>query len=480
MWPPRFATGLVATPKRREALWLIAAIAVAVTVSLLAFSEFASSSFRVGPASFEAAVRVDARPSMTIAVPPFGTVSARTHSAPLAIRILLQEVDVSALDTLVKQGLPDQTVVNGYVTAFKRGVVVSGLRGLTAALIAGAAAGLVVRRRWWVALASAAASVLVPAVLLLSVYEGFDLGVFKSPTYHGALSYAPALVKLVEERVATVQSFRADIVGTARALSNYYKEPQSFATGGSLAGTTRVLHVSDLHMDPVGFELQRSLTREFDVSLVIDTGDADYFGSGVEGAFAASRLPTDVPTVFIPGNHDSPQVVAALRRLRRVRVLEATTTAIEGFVILGLADPASFSADPTPDHIASLAVATTAAADLRSRLASGEPTPTLVAVHDPAMTTPFEGLVGLILSGHTHTPSLAERGKTWLLGAGTTGGVDLGANKPDPHVPHSAAILYFTAETPRRLLAIDQIQVSGTDGSSTLKRTVVSPAAVGR
>ncbi len=46
------------------------------------------------------------------------------------------------------------------------------------------------------------------------------------------------------------------------------------------------------------------------------------------------------------------------------------------------------------------------------------------------------------------------------------------AMRPEPHIPHSAPVLYSTAELPRRLAAIDQIEVYGVAGHSSLRRTV--------
>jgi hypothetical protein len=89
-----------------------------------------------------------------------------------------------------------------------------------------------------------------------------------------------------------------------------------------------------------------------------------------------------------------------------------------------------------------------------------------------------EGLTPLVLSGHTHRPSLDENGVTIFLGAGTTGGVTFGDNKSDPHVPHSADILYYSAREPHRLVAIDQIEVYGKTKQSSIRRTVIDEAFV--
>jgi hypothetical protein len=107
---------------------------------------------------------------------------------------------------------------------------------------------------------------------------------------------------------------------------------------------------------------------------------------------------------------------------------------------------------------------------------SGEETPTVIAIHNPGMAEPFAGLAPLVLLGHTHTPDLSERDGTWFLDNGTTGGIHFSDLRADPHIPHTASVLYFTAVGPPRLVAIDQIEVYGVTGQSSLRRTVIDPA----
>jgi hypothetical protein len=155
-----------------------------------------------------------------------------------------------------------------------------------------------------------------------------------------------------------------------------------------------------------------------------------------------------------------------------VRVLDESMTVEAGIRVFGVADPASRSLDVEPDPDAMVVEAEAIAGRLERAIRSGEPTPTVIAMHNPGMADPFEGLAPLVLLGHTHTPDLSRRGDTWFLDNGTTGGVHFTDTRPDPHIPHTASVLYFTAELPRRLVAIDQIEVYGIEGQSSLRRTV--------
>lgn len=467
-----------ATPAARIALRAFA-IAAVIAAGLVAFGVFASSQFRAGPARFAVDVRPALPGTSIVVLPPFGSVSARTHAAPLQVRVSLRELDIAALERLAEEGAPDAEALDAYRADFTRGVTRSGLRGLAAATVAAGLVGWALRRRWREAAIAALVGVLLPAALLGWVRADFDADAFRSPTYRGAVTYAPALIDLVQQRFTTVESLRRQVEKTAKDLAAYYRAPQSLSTGGALPNTVRVLHVSDLHIDPVGLALAEDLAREFDVAFVIDTGDVNLYGSSIEASLVASELPTGPPRVFVPGNHESPDVVSALADLPNVRVLDETATVVAEVRVFGVPDPRSLVPDFEAESASAREKGERVADELRARLAAGEPTPAVIAVHDPAMERAFAGLAPLVLSGHTHTPSLEERDATWFLNSGTTGGVDFSGLRAEPHIPHSASVLYFTAELPRRLVAIDQIEVYGADRSSSLKRTVVEPELVG-
>jgi len=461
---------------RRHAVWYLTTagvLAIAAAVGLAAFGGFARHSFAVGPARISTSATPSLAPRTIVSVPPFGSISADTHVTPLALRVSLDEIDIPQLEGYASGGIPSTTAIDGWTDEVRTGFRTAIGKGLLAALLAGAFAGWSLKRGWRYVLASAAVATVVPALLVAISVSTLDLNAFQTPTYRGAVTYAPSLIELVQSRARTVDSLRDQVGKLVGDLARYYQAPQSFAPAGALEGTYRVLHVSDLHLDPVGLELAEELAREFDVSLVIDTGDINNYGSELEAAVVASQVPTDTPRLFVPGNHDSPAVVAALDALENVTVIDGESVEADGLVVFGVADPSSAEMDVEPKTDALERRATEEAAELADSMDAGEPTPTIVAVHHPAMVGSFEKLAPLILAGHSHTAELERRGETWYLNSGTTGGIHFSTLRADPHIPHGASILYYSAELPRRLVAIDQIEVFGLAGQSSVKRTVV-------
>jgi len=178
-----------------------------------------------------------------------------------------------------------------------------------------------------------------------------------------------------------------------------------------------------------------------------------------------SSLPR--PYLFVPGNHDSPQVIEAIRQQGAVILGEEI---LGGLRIAGLADPYSESSFMAiaPDE-----VLLQRAEAARVRYSASEDRPDLVAVHNPIMGIPFVGFSPLILSGHTHRAQvLIEQGGSTLINAGSTGAAGVRGLLSPLEQPYSMVVLYFNPdETGRQSLVMaDLLSIQQYHNSFTLKR----------
>lgn len=450
-------------------------IAAAVGLALLAFTMASHSSFSVGPVTVGAAFHPGVGRT-TLALPPFGSVDARTHDAPLSVELRLEDVAISEIQRWVADGVPSVDTLDTL-----RSQLMSGLR-LTYALGVFAAAltcGLVLlAARMKPNRAALVVGTLVSAMVVVGVWSAlaFDEGAFTQPTYRGALTYAPGFVSTVQERLVSVGELRDTVRAVAGDLASYYGTSQVFASGGAMPDTIRVLHISDTHLDPVGGELAIQLADAFDVAFVLHTGDINLYGTSFEASAAVAALDASRPLVFVPGNHDSPAVARALRELDNVTVLENTSTVVANLRVFGVPDPVSRGFSIEPDKKQMELLSDKAAGTLWASIALTDVKPDIIALHNPAMQKPFAGMAPIVLSGHTHTPSLSFRDDTWWLNAGTTGGVTFGG--PDgSQTAYSAAVLYYSETVPHRLVAIDRIEVNGVTRETSLKRTTIDAEA---
>lgn len=462
--------------------WVDVCVATgAVLVGVVAFWAAASSApLDVGPVRLDLSVRPSLEGGTVVHIPPFGAVSAATHAGPVELRVRVDEIDVEGTRALMSDSslasaavmsgrIPPQLPVRRLPEAIAR--ILGG--GLIAALLAAAVVALAARRSRLVVAISCLATLVAIALPLSVAAATWDAEAFKEPTLRGGLTYAPGLVDMFSTRLANIERLRDQAEKVARDLASYYADDRSLASGGSMAGTYRVLHVTDQHLDPVGAELAAELARSYEVSLVIDTGDMSVLGAEIEGRAIESLVDTSVPRVYVPGNHDSAATIDALRAIPGVTVVATDTVEIDGLRIFGVEDPFSrgFGLEPEPDAIED---ATRAAyRRFSAAMRSGETTPDIVAIHNPAMEEPFIGRVPVILSGHTHAARLYRSQGTVRLNSGTLGGMPY-----DPEitgrrvVPYGASVLYYTATVPRRLLAVDELAVHS-DRSTTVHRTVL-------
>lgn len=476
--------------------WARALDALVVLVSVALALVFATGVVRtivpVGPVRLEARMAFGWPGRTTVHIPPFGSAAADTHTGPARLVLTVEDVDIAQVGRLIERSTAEPAadlptvarragVANESVgTLLDRetrdaGSEAAALVILTALAAAAAAAviAMAARRRWRVVGVSA-----VAALTLVLGSAGLGAATFRTtalaePRLQGTLAYVPRIESLFSAKIARIDGLREQAAVVARQLAAYYADPRSIAAGGGLPGTYRVLHVSDLHLDPVGSELARSLARSYDASLVVDTGDAPILGTAEEGRLLQSLIITDTPVVYIPGNHDSPLSIELLRMLPNVTVATTGTVVADGLRIFAVPDPQAFERDIQPDRSEVAEQTDAAAAQLDAEATAGMPPPDIIALHNPSMERAFIGRAPLIVSGHTHSERLYVSDGTVRLNSGTLGGMPY-----DPvttgrdRLPHSASILYYTADLPRRLIAIDRISVTP-ERSTTLTRHVV-------
>jgi predicted MPP superfamily phosphohydrolase len=239
----------------------------------------------------------------------------------------------------------------------------------------------------------------------------------------------------------------------------------------------RLLHVSDLHLNPQAFAVIERIVDQFAVDLVVDTGDINDWGTTVEARFVELIEDVGVPYVYVRGNHDSRVTQAAVARQRNAIVLDDEAATVAGLRLWGIGDPRF-----TPDKSQAGSgedeqeVAEGFAAEVAELLAdAADDEPVDVAlVHDPVTAEELGGEVPLVLAGHTHERDVRDLGDgTQLRVEGSTGGAGLRALEREEQVPLQASVLHLDADD-GALRAVDGITVGGiTQSDVRIEREVV-------
>jgi predicted phosphodiesterase len=325
------------------------------------------------------------------------------------------------------------------------------------------------RRRRPLAIRTTAAAtggaLIVTVSTLALVWAGYRVSSFEEPRYTGALERAPAVVDAVQLEFGDLSGMR----GRLKVLASQISELTKVATGPPPAaepGEVRLLHISDVHLNPLGLEVARNLADTFAVHAVIDTGDLTSFGIDGESRIASLIESFDAPYYLVPGNHDSEENRAALARYANLTVLDGDVVDIAGVRVLGV---------PDPGYTTVGGISREAAVGLRNEHADEvanlvrRSRPDVLAVAGLSLADDSIGKVPLVVSGDTHERSEREEDGTRLLTVGSTGATGLGSFTVEEDRPYEAEILHLVDG---RLVSLDYVTVKGEDGAFTVDRVV--------
>ncbi|MFC7646960.1 metallophosphoesterase [Streptosporangium lutulentum] len=242
------------------------------------------------------------------------------------------------------------------------------------------------------------------------------------PKYTGLLTGAPSLVGDAESIVTRFESYRLQLAKLVNNVSQLYDTVSVLPVYDADPTSIRVLHVSDIHLSLIAWNLIRSITTQFKIDVIVDTGDLTDHGTGPEDKFVEEIGTLDVPYVFVRGNHDSRTTQKAVATQKGAIVLDDSVKTVAGLRIYGLGDP-RFTPDKSVAVDSDLESLSAMGRAHALRLAQGPKPVDLVAVHDPTIARAFSGAAPMVLTGHSHERSseLLPSG-TRLLVQGSTGG----------------------------------------------------------
>lgn len=221
----------------------------------------------------------------------------------------------------------------------------------------------------------------------------------------------------------------------------------------------RIVHVSDIHNNPMAYDAIKAIAEQSGADAVIDTGDIGDWGKSLESATFARIARIPVPYLFLKGNHDGPKTLIELAKIPSVQIIDdAVPVSICGLRIIGLRDP-RFTPDKSTgdDHYPrEKLVALGAEFAIRVKAAGAD----VALVHDPVIGAQLAGAVPLVLAGHTHMRGERTREGTLFLTQGSSGGAGLRGVRQDPPQDLTISMLYFDAQS-KRLSAVDEYTIGG-------------------
>ncbi|MCU7723587.1 metallophosphoesterase [Actinoplanes sp. KI2] len=472
---------------------------------------FAHATIAVGPFRAEMSITPSIQGGTEVDIPPLGSLHLDSHDGPIHLKVNLGSLDQSRTEALIDDPAAISSAGEHAVEDVRTGVVRLGIRALGIAVLSALLlSALVFRNIRRVAAAGLTALVVTLGSLGLAAAT-LRPGSIAEPRYEGLLVNAPAVVGDARRIADNYGKYADQLQQIVSNVSRLYTTVSSLPVYEPAGNTTRILHVSDLHLNPASWGLIRTVVQTFDIDAVVDTGDMVDWGSAAETNYVTSIPSVGVPYIYVRGNHDSGIIQSAVARQKNAIVLDNKITTIDGLTIAGIGDPQftpdKTTAEPPPNGDEQGGNPLVAAGNQLAQTirASGKPVD-IAMVHDPAMATPLSGVVPLVLAGHLHkrevsllsapTPEPSASGvsaspapaplasadgfqgpmPTRLMVEGSTGGAGLRGLEKEKPTPLTLSVLYFDEK--HQLKAYDDIQLGGTGESNVeMQRNVIGADA---
>ncbi|MET7652531.1 metallophosphoesterase [Streptomyces sp. NPDC005486] len=407
------------------------------------------------------------RPSFTggtkINISPLGALTLDSHIAPVRLDVNVDQLDPVRSQALVDHperlsGLQDEVARD-----VEHGTLDLAVRSCVAVVSGATALGLAVYRRPRRALAAGGLALTLLAASGVTAYATWNPKSVLEPRFSGLLSSAPSLVGNARSIVTEFDVYQQELARLVTNVTKLYDVTSTLPAFQPDPTTVRVLHVSDIHLNPASWKIIASLVEQYKVNVIVDSGDTMDHGSAAENGFLDPIATLGAPYVWVRGNHDSLVTQRYLEGMKNVHVLDdGRAVTVAGLRFAGIGDP-QFTPDRSsaPGAEESQETAGARLADaLRAQRAAGAPADVAVA-HEPSAARGTDGEVPLVLAGHLHHEEMEVMKKgTRLRVEGSTGGSGLRAVEGKYPDPIEASILYFDRDT-RRLQAWDEIKLGG-------------------
>jgi predicted MPP superfamily phosphohydrolase len=417
----------------------------------------------IGPLEARLTVEVAPTGGSVLSLPPLGELSLKTHDGPFRLHAdvtQINEADAREIfnDPNSLAGLPDKVTAD-----LQSGVHELVIRAAGSAVLGAVLLGVpVFRRRFRRALLSGAVAVGALVVGSGVAAATWNPQAINEPKYTGLLASAPSVVGDAGDIVTDYKKYEKQLAKIVTNVSRLYDVTSTLPAFAPSSSTIRVLFVSDLHINPGSWDVIRSVTKQFDINFIVDTGDISDHGTAAENAYVQPIGTLGVPYVFVRGNHDSLITEQAVRDQPNGIVLDKQVRVVDGLRLAGIGDPRFTPDKDTRDVPVPISVKQTGEtlAGLIRRQPISAPVD-IAMMHDPEGAEEVDGAVPVVLAGHYHRRFQEVLPLTTLLFVqGSTGASGLRGLEGEKPTPAKASVLYFDRTT-HALQAWDDITLGG-------------------
>lgn len=450
--------------------WLQVAVPWVATIlaglfgAWLALNVAGTTHTTLGPMSIDAQISPAFEGKTVVEVNPLGTLEFDTHTAPLRITVSLQSVDVQAVRQLVENPAAVSSIESQLVNDLNNALWRAAIRAGVVAVIGGLIAGGLVLRSWRRAILAGAVALSAVGLTYTLTLVTFDRSAVQEPRYTGLIAAAPQVVGSVQSITTDFGAYVDQLASLVTNVTRIYDVTSSLPTWAPTDSTIRVLHVSDLHVNPAAWGIIRAVGDQYNVDVIVDTGDIADHGTAAESRYVAPISTLGRPYVYVKGNHDSILTAAAVAEQPNAIVLDHEPVNVAGLQFYGAPDP-RFTPDQRTRGTASEDIRR-GTEELAARTRNLAVRPDVLVYHDPTHADLFQDTAPLVLAGHGHRRrDIVLDDGTHVFLQGSTGGAGLRGLEHEEPTPVTLSVLYFDPES-KQLLARDDITLGGLGLSS--------------
>lgn len=404
-------------------------------------------------------------------IPPFGQIQAKTHRSPIAISFMVNRISADEVKNLLSSDATKEQVLNDFKEDMKDYMANWVIKLMIMGVIGGFSATILLKKLSIknIAICGLIGSFSIFSLAALTI-KTYDSTAFNQPKFTGMLSAAPWLLDAAQKKFETFKEYKQQVRLMTKNANKFQNKVNAWSDMNLENESIKVLFISDIHNNPASLEIAQKAINDFDIDFVIDGGDITDYGTPIEAKILEKIAELKVPYIYVPGNHDSEEVIEAIQLHKNVIVLNNKKHTLLGLRIHGLGDPSA-----TSNTINELSKEESEKLDKKNYrlLEKMNNKPDILVAHNPEYVKSATNLVDATLSGHTHVKKI-ERTKNGgvAINAGSTGGAGMRGIISTKQLPMSYKVLYFDKES-KRLTAIDAIIFSSIKQEFSLQRTVL-------
>lgn len=357
----------------------------------------------VGPLEVDAELSPAWGGQTIVQVDPLGTLEFDTHAAPVEVNLAVRAIDVDGVQRIVNNPAALDSLQQQLVGDLTDALTRAAARAAVVAVIGAVIAGGIVLRSWRRALLSGAVAISAIGASYGLAWATFDRQAVQEPRYTGLIAMAPQVIGSAEEIATDFDAYADQLASLVTNVTQLYNTTLTLPTWQPANDTIRVLHVSDLHLNPAAWGVIRAVAEQFEADVIVDSGDIADHGTAAESFYVNSISTLEQPYLYVKGNHDSVLIEAAVADQPNATVLDDQPVSAAGLRFLGAPDP-RFTPDQQTRGTADEELQQ-ATAELAERSRQLPARPDVLVFHDPTNAELFQNTAPLVLSGHAHRRS---------------------------------------------------------------------------